>query len=193
MKMKKLPVKYFLNYMLRPVEESDVKDYFLIGSDEETVKFLSWYPFKHVEEAVIHFNNLYFSGEYRDEPQGYAIVDLETNRMIGVIDFHTTNKILKSAHIGYLLKKEYWNQGIITKAVEIMLEVGFKELKLEKIVVRTIKENYASRKVCEKNNFRLHNIKKNNYYHGKTRTYYDVYKYVMERKVYYDSKAKGNL
>ena len=42
-------------------------------SDEETVKFLSWYPFKHVEEAVIHFNNLYFSDEYRDEPQGYAI------------------------------------------------------------------------------------------------------------------------
>lgn len=191
--MIKLPVKYFDNFMLRPVEETDVSDYFEIGKDKETVKFLSWHPFTRIEEAAIHFSNIYFSLDYIDDPQGYAIVDTKTNKMIGVIDFHTTNKILKTAHIGYLLKRDYWNLGIITKALNIMVEVGFEFLNLKKIYVKTVKENYSSRRVCEKNNFRLQTIKKISHYHSKTDKYYDVYKYVIERKTYYDSKTKRNV
>ena len=99
--MSSLPNFYFDNYMLRQVKESDVEDYFEIGKDPETVKFFSWYAFKHIYEAVKHFNHLYFSDDYPNDPQGFAIVDLNTNKMIGVIDFHTTNKILKTAHVGY--------------------------------------------------------------------------------------------
>lgn len=191
--MIKLPVKSFANYILRPVKEEDAIDYFEIGQDEETVKYLSWYAFKHLDEAFIHFNYLYFSEDYANDPQGYAIVDTKTNKMIGVIDFHTFNKILKTAHIGYLLHRDYWGLGIITKALELMIEVGFDFLKLRKIYVKSIKENYASRRVCEKNNFKLVSVRKIDYYHEKTNTYHDVYKYVLERKSYYDSKTNRNL
>lgn len=191
--MTKLPVKYFLNYMLREVAESDVNDYFIIGRDKEVAKYLSFYPFSHLSEAAIHFNNLYFSDLYKNDPKGYAIVDLTTNKMIGIIDFHTYNKVLKTAHIGYLLHKDYWNLGITTKALKIIVEVGFEILNLKKIYINTIEENYSSRRVCEKNNFQLEKIKKLEYYDSKRKTYHDLYKYVIERKTYYDSKAKRNL
>lgn len=188
-----LPVKYFDNYMLREVLESDVEDYFIIGKDIEVAKYLSFYPFMHFHEAVIHFNNLYFSDLYKDDPKGYAIVDLNTNKMIGIIDFHTYNKTLKTANIGYLLNRNYWNLGIITKALSVIVEVGFEVLNLKRIYVKTVKENYSSRRVCEKNNFHLLSIKKKSHYHHKTNTYHDLYKYVIERKTYNDSKTKRNL
>lgn len=192
-KMIKLPVMSFDKYILRPVKEEDAYDYFEIGKDEETVKYLSWYAFKNVSEAFTHFNYLYFSENFSNDPQGYAIVDVETNKMIGVIDFHTFNKVLKTAHIGYLLHKDYWGLGIITESLRLMTEVGFEHLNLRKIYIKSIKENLASRRVCEKNNFKLTNIRKIDYYHKKTNTYHYVYKYVLERKSYYDSKTNRNL
>lgn len=191
--MASLPIVYFDDYMLRPVKESDVNDYFDIAKDPETVKYFSWYAFKHIYEAVKHFNHLYFSNDYPNEPQGYAIVDLNTNKMIGVIDFHTTNKFLNTSHVGYLLHRDYWNLGITSKALKKMLEIGFIHLNFKKIFVQTIEENYSSRRVCEKNNFRLLKILKLDYYHEKTKTYHDVYKYVFERKNYDDFKTKRNL
>lgn len=191
--MLELPVKNFKNYQLRPLKESDVSDYFEIGKDKETVEFLSWYPFIHFREAIHHFNNIYFSNDYKNDPRAYAIVDLENNKMIGVIDFHLTNRWRKTAHIGYLLNKQYWNLGIMSEAVKIMVEVGFEFLKLRKIYVETIKENYSSRRVCEKNGFKLKKIDKQAHYQNKTNTYYDIYKYVIERKSYNDSKTKGNV
>lgn len=181
--MLNLPERTFSNYLLRPVKESDVFDYFVIGRNSEAVRYLSWYPFLTIEEAVLHFNNIYFSNEYKNDPRGYAIVDINTNKMIGTIDFHTYNKILKTAHVGYLLHPDYWNLGIITNALKIMVDVGFEVLKLRKIYVQTISENKASIRVCEKNDFRLLKIIKLDYYDHKTNRYYDIYKYVRERKL----------
>lgn len=191
--MIKLPNITFDNYLLRTVKLDDYKDYYDIGISEENVKFLSWEPFKTTDEAKELFTYLYFSEDFEDDPKGYAIVDMSTNKMIGVIDYHSFDKKAKTAQVGYLLHRNYWNQGIITKAMEHFIDVGFKYLKLNKIIVKTIKDNYSSIRVCEKNNFKLKHIKKEAYYHEKTNSFHDLYKFVLKRKWYYDAKTKGNI
>lgn len=191
--MIKLKEIEFDNYLLREVKVDDYIDYYDIGIDEENVRFLSWEPYKNMDEAKEHFTYIYFDDDFKDDPNGYAIVDKTTNKMIGVIDFHSYDKKKKEAHIGYLLHKSYWNLGIITKAIKYLIEIGFNDLNLNKIIIQTIKENYSSIRVAEKADFKLVSIKKGAYYHEKTNSFHDLYKYELKRKCYNDSKTKRNI
>lgn len=52
--------------------------------------------------------------------------------------------------LGYRFFPEYWGIGIATEASEAILEYGFNQLGLEKIVAIAMKENKASIRVMEK-------------------------------------------
>ena len=71
------------------------------------------------------------------------------------------------AEIGYWLAEKYWGQGIMTKAVKLVTEFGFKKLKLKRIYAYVFSWNKASMKVLEKAGYKLEGIlrkdvKKNN-------------------------------
>lgn len=98
--------------ILRKLTENDLESMYQIYSDEEVNKFLPWFPLRSFEEA-----RLIFPGEIcvkictatglclcclpkKDNfPLGYINVDMEKHH-----DF------------GYGLRKEFWNQGIMTEA-----------------------------------------------------------------------------
>ncbi len=188
--MKQLPNLTFGPYLLRTLKESDVDDYFEIGKDRENVEFLTWQPFKTRSDAISSLN-VYLMREYFDEPVGYAICFLD--KMIGIIEFHTFSNFSKTAEVGYLLHKDYWNKGIMTSALEKMIYIGFSFLDLKTIVIKSIRENIASRRVIEKNGFNLVNIKKDDHYHEKSNTYHDVFVYRLERNDFFGKQTKGNL
>ena len=56
----------------------------------------------------------------------------------------------KSAEIGYFLGEPFWNKGIATKAVNLITEFGFRELKLARIHTGVYEYNPASQRVLEK-------------------------------------------
>ena len=71
------------------------------------------------------------------------------------------------AEIGYWLAEKYWGQGIMTQAVKLVTEFGFKKLKLKRIYAYVFSWNKASMKVLEKAGYKLEGIlrkdvKKNN-------------------------------
>lgn len=188
--MKQLPNVSFGPYLLRTLKETDVDDYFEIGKDRENIEFLTWQAFKTRSEAMTSLND-YLVRRYFDEPIGYAISYLD--KMIGIIEFHTFSNFHKTAEIGYLLHKDYWNKGIMTSALEKIIYIGFTFLDLNTIKIKSIKENIASRRVIEKNNFRLISIKKDEHYHEKSNTYHDVFTYILERNDFFGKQTKGNL
>jgi RimJ/RimL family protein N-acetyltransferase len=65
---------------------------------------------------------------------------------IGLVYYDNTPEI----EIGYRIQKEYWNRGYATEASLGLLEYGFQDLKLKKIVSSAHIENLASRRVMEK-------------------------------------------
>jgi len=56
----------------------------------------------------------------------------------------------KSAEIGYLLDEKYWNKGIMTRAVDLICEYGFREMDIVRIYTGVFEYNIASQKVLEK-------------------------------------------
>jgi RimJ/RimL family protein N-acetyltransferase len=59
----------------------------------------------------------------------------------------------KSAEIGYLLNEQFWNRGIMTKAVNLICEYGFVELDIVRIHTGVFEYNLASQRVLEKCGF----------------------------------------
>jgi ribosomal-protein-alanine N-acetyltransferase len=62
---------------------------------------------------------------------------------------------LRGAHIGYWIDSAHANQGIMTKAVEMMTRYGFDILRLHRIEINLRPENDASRRVAEKSGYHL--------------------------------------
>lgn len=79
------------------------------------------------------------------------------------------------AEIGYWLAEKYWGQGIMTRAVRLVVNYGFNRLKLKRIFAYVFTFNKASQKVLFKSGFKKEGLlKKHAEKNGK---YYDDYLY----------------
>ena len=59
----------------------------------------------------------------------------------------------KSAEMGYWLAEEYWGQGIMTKAIQEVVEYGFRTFDIVSIFARPFSINLKSQRVLEKAGF----------------------------------------
>jgi RimJ/RimL family protein N-acetyltransferase len=99
---------------------------------------------------------------------------------VGNIGLHAqTDVYRKSFELGYFLGESYWGQGIMTKAVQLMIEHGFLNLDVERIFSSVFGFNKASQRVLEKCNFKMEGIARQAIY--KKNTFFDEYLYGMTR------------
>lgn len=64
------------------------------------------------------------------------------------------------AKIGYWLGEEYWGRGIMTKAVNLLVQYAFEELGLVRVYAGVFTWNKASQAVLKKAGFQLEGIHK---------------------------------
>jgi RimJ/RimL family protein N-acetyltransferase len=57
----------------------------------------------------------------------------------------------KIAEIGYCLNRSYWGKGYGTEVAASLIEFGFKDLKMHRIVAMCDPKNIGSWKIMEKN------------------------------------------
>jgi len=183
----KVPVLLFDNIMLRDIDIKDAKDMFEYGSDPEVCKTLNWGPYTEINEAKYAINSVFGKRPKDGLPKGYAIIDLTNHKMIGTVDFHTIHAD-GSVEIGYALNRQYWQQGIMSKCVKKLLEVGFNVLKYDTIVVDHLPSNEASKKVILKAGFKPDGIKKNAYLDRHTGERLDLIAYKLTKEDYYGTK-----
>jgi ribosomal-protein-alanine N-acetyltransferase len=78
---------------------------------------------------------------------------------VGNIGLHkATDVYRKSAEIGYFLGESYWNLGIVTKAVNLICEYGFKTMDIVRIHAGIFSFNPASMRVLEKCGFKKESV-----------------------------------
>ncbi len=82
------------------------------------------------------------------------IVEKESGEPAGVIGMHHFDPVGRHAELGYLLGKEFWNRGIGTEAVRLMLEYGKDAWNLRKSYASVKEGNEASKRLLEKNGFK---------------------------------------
>jgi RimJ/RimL family protein N-acetyltransferase len=56
----------------------------------------------------------------------------------------------KSAEVGYFIGEDYWNKGIVTVALNLITEYGFRNLNIVRIHSGVYEHNLASQRVLEK-------------------------------------------
>lgn len=79
----------------------------------------------------------------------------ETSKLIGTIGFRDIDWKKRVAEAAIFIgDKEEWNKGCGTEAMRILLEIGFKELGLEKVLSHVRPSNSRARRVFRKLGFK---------------------------------------
>jgi ribosomal-protein-serine acetyltransferase len=80
------------------------------------------------------------------------------DRLVGSVGFNVISSLNKSAEVGYMLGKDYNGLGIMTKSCNALVDYGFNELNLNRIVIKAGEQNYKSRAIPEKLDFNQEGI-----------------------------------
>jgi RimJ/RimL family protein N-acetyltransferase len=80
----------------------------------------------------------------------FAVEELKTERFIGLLGFKLGSNKYNNAEVYYKLNVNYWGYGYATEALNLVLDFGFKNLKLHRITAGCAIDNIASIKVLEK-------------------------------------------
>lgn len=103
--------------ILRRFTLNDIEALFLIFKDKEVNRFLPWYTLKGIEEAKTFYEERYGLLYTLPQAYAYAICLKKDNFPIGYI-----NVDMGEAHdLGYGLRKEFWNSGIVTEAAKAVV------------------------------------------------------------------------
>lgn len=79
-----------------------------------------------------------------------AVILKAEKRLIGSIRIGVLSEENREADLGYGIDPAYWGRGYATEAVGALIDFGFLDLKLHRIVARCDQDNVASRRVMER-------------------------------------------
>lgn len=74
-------------------------------------------------------------------------------KLAGVISFDKINPVNRSAMIGYWIGASYRGKGLMTRACEALVDYGFRELNLNRIVIWVATDNRRSLAIPERLGF----------------------------------------
>ena len=152
-RLRDLPVLEDELFIMRPVRLSDAADMFEYGSDPEVVRHLPWGPYRSIEEVRAGIRDFFLTRPEKGLPAAYAVVWRETGQMIGTCDFHSVDGERNAGGIGFVLNRRWWNRGIITRAAQLLMEMGRSRLGYTLVTLAHVPENSAAARVAEKLGF----------------------------------------
>ena len=119
------------------------------ASDSEVTKYLTWPTYEKVETA--HQILDLWVGEY-EKPNYYQwmIVLKELGEPIGSISVVRQNDRVEEAEIGYCIGSHWWHKGIMTEALNAVIEYLFIEVGINRVAARHDPNNPHSGGVMRK-------------------------------------------
>ena len=138
---------------LRPWQENDAGALFKYASDPEVGPRAGWAPHKSVEESL-QVIRTFFHGDHT-----WAIELRATGEAIGCIGYLKQSESNISigehdAEVGYWTARPYWNQGIASEALRLVVDHCFGPKGMRTLWGDYFLDNPASGRVMEKCGFR---------------------------------------
>ena len=157
--------------LLRPVAYADALAFHAIASNPENLEFI--FP----SLATLAESQFALANYFMKQPLGvWAICEPTSQQMIGCIKFEKLDEIKKEAELGYFLHKDYWGKGLVTEAVQTLVDLSFEQFGLKRLIIITHAENVASQQVARKSGFRLYRqFKGSDRYTRKMRDYLEFH------------------
>lgn len=137
---------------LRPWQDSDAEALYKYASEPEVGERAGWSPHQSVEESLEIIRTVF------QNDTTWAIVLKETNEAIGAMGYMPDCPLNIPARegeplVGYWVGKPYWNQGICTEALQLMIDYIRKETSYQSLICGHFVDNPASGRVMEKCGF----------------------------------------
>ncbi len=134
--------------LLREFDEGDAEAMFVLGSDPEVTRFTGD-RLTSIEQAVEVLRTRPMA-DYRKHGYGrWACVDRASGELIGFAGLKYLDD-LQEVDVGYRFLPAYWGRGLATEAGRAVVEFGFAEVRLHRIIGLVAPENGASVRVLEK-------------------------------------------
>ena len=138
--------------ILRPWYEADAPALFKYASDPEVGSRAGWPPHKSEEESLEIIRTLFHNDST------WAIVLKETGEAVGAMGYGPSCDCSLPARegepiIGYWVGRPYWNQGICTEALRLMIDHIRRTTDIPSLISGHFIDNPASGRVMEKCDF----------------------------------------
>lgn len=149
--------------ILRPLSLKDAPRFCQWLKDGEVTKFLALYyddgPLTLKEERQ------WISEQRRKNDKVTFAIDSVDGQHIGSCGLTKINPVSKHAEFGIMIgNKKYWSQGCGAEATKILIEYGFKKLKLHRIYLSVLAYNIRGYKAYKKVGFKDEGRKRDHVY-----------------------------
>jgi len=170
------PIMETENLILRDIQLRDAEDFLEYYKSDNICKYLDWNGPKSREEAI-EYICMWRKGYEENWILPFAIVDKNTNKMIGSIIF--SEFIGKRADLGYEISEIYWRKGLMYEALNAILPIVIRSFDLKRIQSVVFKENEASKRLLKKLEFQEEGLLKKYSYHIENKECIDSYMYSL--------------
>jgi len=134
---------------LRKLTMRDAQDIFNYSKDPQVARHVLWDAQTSIGDARAYLR--FMLRKYRmGEPASWGIELKASGQIIGTIGFMWIQRENASAEVGYSLHRSYWNQGIMTEALQELIRYGFGSMNLNRIEAQHETLNPASGAVMRK-------------------------------------------
>lgn len=139
--------------ILKKIQPEDKNEIFEIYSSIDAMKYFGKNPYTSLSEAEDMIERVLKAFQNKEGIR-WGITLKQFDKLIGSGGFWKLLKDHLRAEIGYDLNPVYWKKGIMSEALEAMIEFGFKKMNLHTIEANIDPANIASEKLLEKMGFK---------------------------------------
>jgi len=138
--------------ILRRLHAADASALFSILSDQEVTRYYDDAAFTHVAQACEQIE-AWESGFHHRRCIRWGIARKEDGGLIGTCGYYAIHPWHMRASIGYELSRPFWRQGLMSEALNTMIQLGFTDMELNRIDALVMPENIPSIRLLEKLGF----------------------------------------
>ncbi|WP_313162617.1 GNAT family protein [Sedimentibacter sp.] len=168
---------------IKKMTESDVEALVEISNSDNVYKYIAPFLFKKSDNFLLTAIKNLGGRDFEKKKMIIAGIYLNDNpnRLVGLSEMFDYKKRINTITIGYRINEAFWNQGIATNAVELMIAYLSKEIGIGIIQAFVMPDNIYSSKVLLKNGFQKEGyIVQEKNWGGQEVVDVDVYTYISK-------------
>jgi [ribosomal protein S5]-alanine N-acetyltransferase len=140
--------------VLRPVTLADVPALYAVFGDAEVMRYWSTSPFAKLADAESLALKI-ISGYEAATFLQLGIVEKKADLLIGTCTIFAMHEASRRAELGYALHRDYWGQGLMSEALDGIVNYAFTTLGLNRLEADIDPQNHASAKSLTRLGFKL--------------------------------------
>jgi ribosomal-protein-alanine N-acetyltransferase len=145
----------------------DAPELFFMRTDDRVMKYIERPRPKDIN-GTYDFIKLIAEREKENNLITWGIALKNESKLIGTVCYLNIEKENHRSELGYALHPDHWGKGIMNEVLDVVIDYGFRKMKLHSIAANINPENIGSQKLLEKNGFvREAYFKENFYWQGK--------------------------